>query len=210
MDRTRLGTRTSPPSFPPASRRKLIPAPPSTQYIPSVGDLVIGTIQRSTADLYTVLLTDYTFPATLPHLSFELATKKTKPNLSPGALVYARVSLAHKHMDAELECVSPTTGKADGLGPLVGGMLFRISLGMARRLLMPKTTEEGKVVVLEELGSAGMGFETAVGRNGRLWVESDRVGTVIAVGRAIVETDEGRLNVEEQRKLVRRLLKDVR
>lgn len=135
-----------------------------------------------------------------------MATKKTKPNLSSGALVYARVTLANKHMDPELECVSQSTGKADGLGPLVGGMVFRVSLGFARRLLMPKAVAEGKVVVLEELGAAGLAFETAVGRNGKVWINSESVATVILVGRALEETDQKNLTVDQQKKLVRKLI----
>lgn len=142
----------------------------------------------------------------MPHLSFESATKKTRPILAVGALVYARVSLAHRHMDAELECVSSSTGKADGLGPLAGGMLFYISLGMARRLLMPK---DAGLVVLDELAGAGLQFETATGRNGRFWVDSESPKTVILAGRAVQETDKNRLGLEEQKKLVRKLIKDL-
>lgn len=129
--------------------------------------------------------------------------------LAPGALVYARVSLANKHMDAEIECVSAATGKSEGLGPLNGGMLFAISLAMARRLMMPKSAQEGKVVVLDEFASLGLQFETATGRNGKFWVDSDNVKTVIAVGKAIQETDEKRLGVDEQKRLVKRLVKDL-
>ncbi|KAI0172447.1 hypothetical protein GGR52DRAFT_544638 [Hypoxylon sp. FL1284] len=179
------------------------------RYTPTVGDLVIGTVHHSAADYFYVMLSGYTSNAILPQLAFEMATKKTRPNLSPGSLVYARVSLANRHMDPELECVSPATGKADGLGPLNGGMLFDISAGMARRLLMRKSVEEGKVVVLEELGSAGFAFETAVGRNGKIWVNSESVKTVMAVGRAVKETDEGNLGIEQQKKLVRRLIKEL-
>jgi exosome complex component RRP40 len=177
--------------------------------MPAVGDLVICTVQRSAADYYYVTITDYNSYAILPQLAFEMATKKTRPQLNHGALVYARVCLANRHMDPELECVSPTTGKADGLGPLVGGMLYDISLGMARRLLMRKSVEEGKVAVLEELGSAGLAFETAVGRNGKLWVNSENVKTALVVGRAVKETDDNKLSVEQQKKLVRKLIKEM-
>ncbi|KAI5925708.1 hypothetical protein F4810DRAFT_27903 [Camillea tinctor] len=179
------------------------------RYIPAVGDLVIGTVQRSAAEYFYVTLTDYTSNALLPQLAFEMATKKTRPNLNPGALVYARVCLANRHMDPELECVSPATGKADGLGPLNGGMLYDVSLGLARRLLMRKSLEDGKVAVLEELGAAGLAFETAVGRNGKVWVNSESVKTVLIVGRAIQETDEKNLSVDQQKKLVRKLIKEV-
>ncbi|OAQ68587.1 exosome complex exonuclease RRP40 [Pochonia chlamydosporia 170] len=179
------------------------------RYVPRVGELVIGTIQKSAADVYYVHLSDYTAPVLLPQLSFESATKKTRPILAQGALVYARVTLANKHMDAELECVSSSTGKSDGLGPLAGGMLFDVSLGMARRLMMPKSAQEGKIVVLEELAALGLQFDTATGRNGRFWVDSENTKTVLAVGRAVQETDEKRLGVDDQKKLVRKIIKDL-
>jgi exosome complex component RRP40 len=112
-------------------------------------------------------------------------------------------------MDPEIECVSASTGKSEGLGPLTGGMLYNVSLGMARRLMMPKSVQEGRVVVLEELGNAGLQFETATGRNGKFWVDSESVKTVIAVGRAVQETDEKSLDVEDQKKLVRKIIKDL-
>ncbi|KAH7037218.1 uncharacterized protein B0I36DRAFT_371849 [Microdochium trichocladiopsis] len=179
------------------------------RYVPSVGDLVIGTVQKSAADYFYVSLSDYTSNASLPQLAFEMATKKTRPQLNPGALVYARVTMANRHMDPELECVSSSTGKADGLGPLNGGMLYTISQGMARRLLMRKSVEEGRVVVLEELGAAGLAFETAVGRNGKIWVNSENIKTILAVGRAVQDTDEQHLSVESQKKLVRKLVKEL-
>lgn len=117
--------------------------------------------------------------------------------------------MANKHMDAELECVSASTGKADGLGPLTGGMVYNISLGMSRRLMMPKSVQDGKLVVLEELAGSGLQFETATGRNGRFWVDSDSVKTVLAVGRAVKETDEKNLSVDDQKKLVKRLIKEL-
>ncbi|RYP13589.1 hypothetical protein DL767_010661 [Monosporascus sp. MG133] len=192
------------------------------RYIPSQGDLVIGTVQKTSGDYLYVSLGDHTSNALLPSLAFESASKKTRPNLAPGQLVYARVSLANRHMDPELECVSPATGKADGLGPLGNstntggagagmgmGMVYGVSLGMARRLLMRRSAEEGGVVVLEELGAAGLAFETAVGRNGRIWVNSESTKTILAVGRAVQETDEKNLSVEQQKKLVRKLVKEI-
>ena len=177
------------------------------QYIPATGDLVIGQVHHGAADFYYVSLSPHTPNALLPTLAFEGATKKTRPLLNAGALVYARVALANKHMDPELECVHPATGKADGLGPLAGGMAYTVSLGFARRLLMAGAG--GAVVVLEELGGLGLSFETAVGRNGRVWVGSESVRTVMAVGRALRETDEGNLDEERQRKLARKLAREM-
>lgn len=112
-------------------------------------------------------------------------------------------------MDAELECVHPSTGKSEGLGPLSGGMLYTISLGMARRLMVPRSAQDARVVVLDELAAAGLQFETATGRNGRLWVDSENTKTVISVGRAVQETDRQNLDVDGQKRLVRKIIKDM-
>ena len=65
------------------------------------------------------------------------------------------------------------------------------------------------VVVLEELGNMGLGFEIAVGRNGKVWVNSEAVRSILVVGRALKETDEGRLDVDAQRKLVKKLVRET-
>ena len=57
------------------------------------------------------------------------------------------------------------------MGELKGGMVFDISLGMARRLLTARQKEDGGVVVLEEIAER-VPFELAVGRNGRGWVNA--------------------------------------
>ena len=92
---------------------------------------------------------------------------------------------------------------------MTGGMLFDISLGMARRLMMSKPAEQGKVAILEELGEAGVAFEVAVGRNGKLWIDSKNVKTTLAIGKAVKETDEKSLTVEEQKKLAKKIARDL-
>ncbi|KAL2198573.1 hypothetical protein P885DRAFT_32111 [Corynascus similis CBS 632.67] len=186
----------------------------SNRYIPSQNDIVLAQVLRSATDFYLCSLSPHTAPATLPHLAFESATKKTRPILNPGQLVYARVALANRHMDPELECVSASTGKADGLGPITGpGCAFDVSLGFARRLLMARSREDGGVGVLEMLGGeegGGLAFETAVGRNGKVWVGSESARTVVLVGRALQETDRRGLGIEGQRRLVKKLVKEMR
>ncbi|KAK8239585.1 hypothetical protein IWZ00DRAFT_78092 [Phyllosticta capitalensis] len=187
----------------------------SGRYIPHTNDLVIAQVHHSSTDSYHCALSPHTPFATLPYLAFENATKKTRPILASGAIVYARVAAASKHMDPELECLSATTGKADGLGPLKGGMVFDVSAGMARRLLMPagkKDGEEGgpgRVVVLEALAER-VRFEVAVGRNGRVWVDSDEgVKVILAVGRALQEADREGLGVDGQHEVVAKVLKTL-
>ena len=71
--------------------------------------------------------------ATLDGLAFEGASKRNKPNLKVGAVVYARVSLAHKDMEPELECFDAQTRRAEGFGELKSGFVVRCSLLMCRR-----------------------------------------------------------------------------
>ena len=178
-------------------------------YVPSTGDLVIATVHHSSNELFYCAITDYVSFATLPQLAFEGATKKTRPMLASGSLVYARVSLADRYLETEIGCVHPSSGKSEGLGELKEGYVFDISLGLARRLLMSKKKDEGSVVVLEELGERGARFEVAVGRNGKIWVKGQDVKTTIMVGRAIQETDQRLLKTEEQIDLVKKLLKNT-
>lgn len=72
--------------------------------------------------------------ATLDALAFEGATKRSKPNLKIGAIVYARVTLAQAFAEPEIECVDQTTQKSQGFGELTEGFLVRsLELGRCRR-----------------------------------------------------------------------------
>ena len=112
------------------------------QYTPAPSDPVIGQITQRGAESYTVTLFS-SHSATLPALSFEGATKRHKPNLRIGSLVYARVVSADRFTEPELTCVNPVTGKSDGFGDLKTtdergerngvAMLVRVSVGLARR-----------------------------------------------------------------------------
>jgi exosome complex component RRP40 len=163
---------------------------------------VIATVNGSAAETFNCLLTPNTPPATLPHLAFEGATKKTRPQLPPNSLVYCRVVSAGKDLPAELTCVDPSTGKGDGLGLLKGGMVFKVSLGMARRMLAAK----GGITLLETMG-AKVGFEVTVGRNGLVHVDGGNVKATLAIGQAIQEVDSAALGDEGQAKLAAATLK---
>ena len=181
-------------------------ATPDARYSPKVGDLVIAQVRLSTADFFYLNINPYSHQAILLSLAFEGATKKTKPQLKTNDTVYAKIISAQKNMEVELSCVNPATGKAepDGLGPLTGGTLFDVSSGLAERLL-----KKNGVSALEELGSRlPGGFEIAVGKNGKVWVDCPEAGVrgVCAVGRCLREMDENELKEKEQRKLVNRIM----
>ncbi|CAG8749527.1 3527_t:CDS:2, partial [Racocetra persica] len=82
-----------------------------------------------------------------------------------GDLIYARVSLANKDMDPELQCFNPANGKTEGFGKLEGGMVLKCSLRYCQRLL----TQEIEICKL--LGQK-LTFEVSVGMNGRVWLHS--------------------------------------
>ncbi|KAF2741243.1 hypothetical protein EJ04DRAFT_507088 [Polyplosphaeria fusca] len=175
------------------------------QYLASVGDLVIATVLSSTSEHFNCYITPHTHTAALPHLAFEGANRKNQKKLPPHSLVYARIVNSGKDSIPEITCVDASTGKGEGLGPLNGGMVFKISLSMARRLLAGR---KGGVSVLEGL-SEKMGFEVAIGRNGMLWVDAGSVKATLAVGRAVQEADEQGLGEKGQKKAVDRALKKI-
>jgi exosome complex component RRP40 len=181
---------------------------PTARYTPRTGDLVIAQVRVSSTDFFHVIISPYGTQAILPQLAFEGATKKTRPQLKSGDLVYAKVVFAQRNMDIELSCVNPSTGKAepDGLGPLSGGMVFDVSAGLAERMLRREGCE-----FLEELGGKITGgFEICVGRNGRVWIDSGGgVRGVIAVGRCLKEVDGGVLGSTEQKKVVTRIVTEM-
>ncbi|CDR99735.1 hypothetical protein [Sporisorium scitamineum] len=74
------------------------------RYVPAPGDSVIGQITNRGAESYTVTLFS-AHSATLPALSFEGATKRHKPNLRIGSLVYARIVSADRFTEPELTWV---------------------------------------------------------------------------------------------------------
>ncbi len=183
-------------------------SPDEIQYIPQASDVILATVHHSSTDYFSCSITPYTSFALLPHLAFEGATKKTRPQLSSGSLIYARIATAPKHIDPELVCYNPSTGKSEGMGELKGGMVFDLSLGMCRRLLMARQKEDGGVALLEGMAEK-VAFEIAVGRNGLVWVKAGSVKETLLVGKALQETDRGCLGVEAQEKLVRKLLKQL-
>lgn len=125
------------------------------QYVRSQGDAVVGVVLEKLGDTCKVDIGDAAV-ATLSMTAFEGATKKNRPNVDVGGLVYARVAVANKDMEPIIECVD-ANGKASGFGPLKGGTMFSVSLNLARRLLAPDCC------ILAEL-SRYFPFETATGK----------------------------------------------
>ncbi|OWB78743.1 hypothetical protein B5S32_g2943 [[Candida] boidinii] len=151
------------------------------RYIPQVNDFVIGTIVGAFGEFYRVSLANFSAPAILSQYAFPNATKKNRPHLNIGDIVYARVSCADRELDVEIECIDPTTGKDGGFGVLEGGYLFDVKLGYARYLLFNESSELFNKLVTK------VKFEIAIGVNGKVWIKTDDIKSTIACSRSIKE-----------------------
>lgn len=77
------------------------------RYIPAVDDAVVGIIKERYGESWTLDIQG-PFPATLPALAFEGVTRRNRPRLEAGDVVYAKVTNAPRDADTELTCVLAT------------------------------------------------------------------------------------------------------
>jgi exosome complex component RRP40 len=124
--------------------------PPSTywvksskkRYYPKVGDQVVGVIEEKGGDFYIVNIFSGS-SCILNRLAFEGATKRNRPELKKGDVVYARVTIAGNDCDTELSCISTTGSKKEWssgetvYGLLSQGLVVNVNSATARRLLRP-------------------------------------------------------------------------
>ncbi len=112
------------------------------RYYPRTGDQVVGIIEDRGGDFYTVNIFSGQH-CLLNRLSFDGATKRNKPELKRGDVIYARISSASRDMDTELSCLTTNGLKKDWssgetlYGPLPLGLLLNVSTGYAKKLLRP-------------------------------------------------------------------------
>ncbi|XP_058806163.1 exosome complex component RRP40 [Phymastichus coffea] len=149
------------------------------RYIPSQGENVVGIVTQKAGDIFRVDI-GASEPASLSYLAFEGASKRNRPDVQVGDIVYAKLLVASKDMEPELVCVD-SFGKKGKLGVLnPNGMLFNCSLSLVRKILKPDCP-------LFKLLSDELKFELAVGMNGKIWIKSkSSVQDTIAVANAIL------------------------
>lgn len=152
------------------------------RYVPSRGETVIGIVTQKSGDIFRVDI-GASEPACLSYLAFEGATKKNRPDVNVGDLVFAKMLIANKDFESELICVN-SLGKKDKLGVLAGGFVFNCSVNLVRRLL----NESGTLcrAIQREIQ---VPMEIVVGMNGRVWLNARNVRDVIAVGTAILAAE---------------------
>lgn len=188
------------------------------RYRPVLQDRVIGIIEDrmgsdgSGGDIFRVNI-GASHPAQLSNIAFEGATKRNKPALSQGQLLYARIDHlpAAGLLDPVLSCMLGPHDEgiprkdfmtAEGCyGPLTGGTVCRISSGLARELLHPDN------LVLHELSRGLAAFEVAVGVNGFLWIHSALPEYTILIQNAV--QNSAVMTEEQVRAMVKSLVYTV-
>uniref|UniRef100_A0A915PV28 Ribosomal RNA-processing protein 40 n=1 Tax=Setaria digitata TaxID=48799 RepID=A0A915PV28_9BILA len=153
----------------------------SRRYVPRKGDRIIGVVISTHGESFKIDIgaADIAF---ISFLSFEGATRRNRPNLKVGDLIYASVAVATKHLEPELTCID-NEGRARGMGLLPsGGFVFKTSLNLVRRILSPSSK------LLSLLGK-DIKFEITAGINGRIWIKGINVVEMVAVYQVIKDSE---------------------
>ncbi|RWS24451.1 exosome complex component RRP40-like protein, partial [Leptotrombidium deliense] len=146
------------------------------RYIPVRGERIIGIVTQK-GGFHVKVDIGTNEAAVLSLLAFEGATKRNKPFIQVGDLVYTQVLSINDTPDGdtELVCVN-SKGKKNGMGVLPDdGFMVTVPINVARRLLSPDC------LLLRNLGTK-FKYEIAVGLNGRVWIRgSTRLTTEFIV-----------------------------
>eukprot|EP00057_Strongylocentrotus_purpuratus_P030310 XP_781285.4 PREDICTED: exosome complex component RRP40 isoform X2 [Strongylocentrotus purpuratus] len=166
------------------------------RYVPAKGDKVLGVVTQKAGDVFRVDIGGQS-QAILSYLAFEGATKRNRPNVQVGDVVYAKLLVANRDMEPELVCID-SSGRSQGLG-VVGsdGFMFRCTLGLVRRLLLKDCP------MLKFLGEK-ISYEIAIGMNGRIWVRAKSIHTTIAVVTALTNCEF--MSEDDMKKMLRKLV----
>lgn len=151
-------------------------------YYPKIGDIVIGIITQKTFEYFRVNISTNK-EATLNSIDFEGATRKTRPNLNVGDVVFAKVEKENKYSNVILTCKSTSNKKGwmtgeSQFGELKGGKVFELGRYFCLRLLDDKELRQ-------RLKECVNNLRLKIGLNGRIWIKTDEVNLVQTVFEAI-------------------------
>mmetsp|Transcript_14023 Transcript_14023/g.23230 ORF Transcript_14023/g.23230 Transcript_14023/m.23230 type:complete len:249 (+) Transcript_14023:35-781(+) len=157
------------------------------RYVPVQGDHVIGVVTNAQVEEYRLEI-GAAAKAMLPVLAFDGATKRNRPHLQVGTLVYARVTLANKDMEPEVSCAAPPGVSAKDwvtresiFGELTGGHVFDCPAALCLELSGPNCA------VLQRIGDVAP-FELAVSANNRVWLNAEKPAVIILAQQAILRS----------------------
>jgi exosome complex RNA-binding protein Rrp4 len=161
---------------------------------PCVGDAVIGTVLSQVGGEYYEIDIHSMTTALLPVLAFDNATKRNRPMLKVGDVVYGSVKVVDGMERILLDC---TNSGSSGFGPLYQsmnsarsggkGMLFRITPSYSQYLLKSSNSSRDSSSILHVLGSR-IPFEIVIGMNGVFWLCSSGGDGSGSSGDAFIET----------------------
>ncbi|XP_059149419.1 exosome complex component RRP40-like [Physella acuta] len=151
------------------------------RYVPIKGDAVLGIVTQKAGDIFRVDIGSSEL-AGLSYLSFEGSTKRNRPDVKIGDILYAKLLVANKEMEPELVCID-SHGRSNGMGVIRnGGFFFQVSLQLSRKLLSPDNA------LISHLGKR-FKFEIAVGLNGRVWIKAKNDIQTIAIANAVMASE---------------------
>lgn len=186
------------------------------RYIPQLNDRILCIVEERMGDYFRVNIPhSSTGSALLNTIAFEGATRRNRPNLKHGDLLYARINTCHiREMEPEITCIvmpgeqSGGAAKKDWMtdegtyGQLKGGSCITVSIGLALELLHPQN------VVLDALATAKLPFEICIGLNGLIWVNSERPEYTVLILNAI--QNSAVMTEEQVRGMVKSLVQTVK
>ncbi|XP_067677980.1 exosome complex component RRP40-like [Haliotis asinina] len=147
------------------------------RYVAVKGDHVLGVVTAKAGDIFRVDIGTSEL-ASLSYLSFELATKRNRPDVKVGDIVYCRLLVANKDMEPEVVCID-SHGRSSGMGVIRNeGFMFTCSLNLVRKVLSPQCA-------LSKTLGKHLPYEMTVGMNGRIWVRGRSTNQTIAIANAI-------------------------
>ena len=153
-------------------------------YSPKVGDMIIGIITQKTYEFFKVNISTNK-DATLNSIDFEGATRKTRPNLSVGDVVFALVEKENKYSNVTLTCKSVKnkkgwmTGESE-FGELKDGKVFEFGRYLCLKFLDDKELRQ-------RLKECVKNLRIKIGMNGRIWIKADDIFLIQKVFEAIKE-----------------------
>ncbi|ESN91952.1 hypothetical protein HELRODRAFT_90168 [Helobdella robusta] len=152
------------------------------RYVQAEGDRVLGVVTSKPGGNYKVDIGSHDL-AVLCYLSFEGSSKKNRPNIEVGDLVYGRISIGDNCFEPELVCID-STGKSGGMGVISnGGNMIRLSVSYARRLLSANDK------ILKTLSNTFQ-YEITIGENGWIWVKGQDVLKTLSLTRALIACEK--------------------
>jgi len=165
-------------------------------------DIVIGIISQKTYEIYRVNILA-SKEASLNSIDFEGATRKTKPNLNVGDVVFAKVEKENKYSNVTLtcKCSSNSKGWSSGestYGELKGGKLYDYNRYLCLKLLDNKD-------FIYRLKECVKKLQLKIGYNGRIWIKTELIEDNPKVFQAIKEGLN--LNNEEREIFLNKLFK---